>query len=387
MTLLTEQCPWCGSEISHGKFLEVQAKIRSEEKKRLAETEAAMRVRLDAELSQKLQAQKATLEKEAKDASDRRVASFILEKERALKRVKEVEAREAVVRKQAQDEGERKAKAQMEEQQRKQQKELAEQRLILERDRDQALLKKQAEFNREGEAFQKKILEMDRQLQRKTANEMGDGAEIDLFETLRECFPDDRITRIKKGHAGADVLFEVIHKGEPCGRIVIDSKNRQAWHYAFVAKLRQDQQEAKAEHAILSTTVFPSGKKELCIESSVIVVSPGRVIHIVTLLRQALVSLHIRGLSVKERAGKMNSLYNFITSPAFSQRFIEASRLADDILELDVQEKKSHDIVWKKRGALATRLNNVLREVDTDIASIVEGAEGSEMALETEEAV
>ena len=68
---------------------------------------------------------------------------------------------------------------------------------------------------------------MENQLKKKTANELGDGAEIDLFEALRESFSGDKITRIPKGQAGADILHEVLYKGEACGRIIVDSKNRQ----------------------------------------------------------------------------------------------------------------------------------------------------------------
>jgi len=87
---------------------------------------------------------------------------------------------------------------------------------------------------------------------------------------LRGAFPDDLIHRVPKGQPGADIHQQVRYKGEVCGRIVFDSKNRQKWGYEFVTKLREDQVEAKADHAILSTTMFPSGKKELCIESGVI---------------------------------------------------------------------------------------------------------------------
>jgi hypothetical protein len=45
------------------------------------------------------------------------------------------------------------------------------------------------------------------------------------------------------------------------------------------------------------------------------------------------------------------------------------------MLELDVQEKKTHDTVWKKRGTLLTRQGNVLREIDTEISAVIEGTD------------
>jgi hypothetical protein len=198
---------------------------------------------------------------------------------------------------------------------------------------------------------------------------------------LRESYPGDRITRIPKGQSGADILHEVYYKGSSCGRIIIDAKNRQAWQNVFVTKLRQDQIEADAEHAILATTVFPSGKKEMCIEADVIVVAPARVVYVIELLRKAMVTMHIKGLSLKERSTKMARLYELITSESYSGKLAEAIRLSEDVLDLDVQEKRAHDNIWKKRGTLGKRIQNVLRDAETEVAAIVESGDGSAPTL------
>ncbi len=324
---VTEPCPWCGSEISHDRFLEIQQRIRAEEQARVKVMEA------------------------------------------------DFKKREVLVRQQAEAEVNKKVLLAKEQTEQQWKKLVADQRASLEKERDGLLLKSQADHARVNAALQKKILELQRQVERKTANDIGDGAEIDVYEALRDVFPGDKITRVEKGQPGGDILHEVLYKGASCGKILIDAKMRQQWKYEFVNKLRADQTEAGAEHAILATTAFPEGKKELAIESDVILVSPARTVHIVSLLRKAMVQTHVSGLSVKERATKMSKLYEFITSPTYAQRVREAEKLTDDILELDVQEKKAHDNVWKKRGTYTIRLNAVLREVDTDVASIIESRE------------
>ncbi len=321
----------------------------------------------EAQTRKQAQQEKEAAAKQAKDAADQEIKKITAERDQAAKKVKEVEAREAETLKRAQQEADK-----------NHQKELAQQRTTLEKDRDARLIKQQAEFNRERESLQKKAKTMEQQLQKKTANELGDGAEIDLFEALREAFTGDQITRVQKGQPGADILLEVLYKGQTCGRIIIDSKNRQGWQNVYVTKLRQDQVEARAEQAILASAAFPEGKKEMCIESGVIVVSPARVVHIVQILRQAMITMHVRGLSIKERAGKMSRLYELITSESYSRRFSEAGKLTKDILDLDVQEKKAHDNVWKKRGTVATRINYVLREIETEVAAVIEGEDTGE---------
>ena len=421
-----EQCPLCGSELSQTKFREIRAKLREQDQKKadaLAEAELAIKQRLEQEFKKELEEQRRATEKRAREEAEQRVKKVAAERDLAARRLKEAEAREADIKKQAQLEigkqkqlAEKKANADAEQQikkiaaerdlaakklkeaevreagvrkraqeeaEKQRQKELLDQRQTLENDKKLALLKQQSEFNRERESYRKKTQLLESQLQRKTANELGDGGEIDVFEALREAFDGNggRTTRIPKGENGADILHEVFHKGEPCGQIIVDAKNRQAWQNIFVTKLRQDQIEAGAEHAILATTVFPAGKKEMCIESGVIVISPPRVVHIVQLLRQAMVTMHVKGLSMKERTSKMSRLYKLITSESYAAKFTEANRLTQDILELEVQEKTAHDNVWKKRGALVKRMHNVLREVETEVAAVIQGDGDTEQVL------
>jgi hypothetical protein len=349
------RCPWCNSDISRSKFLEIEAKIRDQEQKKLAEVEAAMRKSLDKEFRENLAKKQIAIEKRAEQELATRISKISAERDQFAEKTKQAE----LIRK----------------------KELQDQHAILDKDRDHALLKQHGEFNREREGLQKKMKEMERQLQRKTLTELGDGAEIDLFEALRKEFPGDQIARIKKGQPGADILHKVMYKGECCGRIIIDSKNRQAWNSSFISKLRLDQTEAGADHALLTTTVFPSGRRELCIEAEVVIVNPARACHVINLLRRNIVTLHVRGLGLKERASKMSKLYKYIGSEAYAQRTSEIGKLSKDILELDVQEKKSHDNVWKKRGSMATRINNTLREIETDVAAIIEGSDHEELSV------
>jgi hypothetical protein len=371
METSVEQCPLCGTELSRIKFREIQSKLREEEQRKaseVAQAELATRQRLEQQFKLDLEKQKQAAEKKVRGEADQEIKKVAAERDHIAKKLKDAKEHEEEILKQAQQSAEK-----------QRQKDLTEQRQALEKDKTLTLLKQEGKFNREREALQKKMQLMDKQLQKKTANELGDGAEIDLFEALRESFPGDKITRIRKGQAGADILHEVLYKGESCGKVIIDSKNRQSWQNGFVAKLRQDQVEAGAEHAILATTVFPAGKIEMCVDSGVIVIAPARVIHIVQVLRQAMVAMHVMGLSLKERSSKMTRLYKLVTSESYSRKFSEAGKLTQDILELDVQEKKAHDNVWKKRGTLATRINSVLREVETEVAAVIEGDDEEEV--------
>lgn len=419
----TSKCPWCGNTVPQAKFVEIEGRIRLEEKKKLAQVEASLKKQYEEQAKLEVEREtKRVTEKERKAAEQwakAQTSKLQAERDNAVQKAKASEAKEAVLKKQmAEDaeravkkavEAERKAAADRAKEQTRQlqterdgavkkaqaleereltlkkqlvaqaekklQEELVKERQILERDREQREKKLKAEFTREHEKTKNKVATLERQLQKKTPNELGDGAEIDLFEDLRSLFKSDHFSRVPKGEQGADIHHEVYHKGQLWGKIVYDSKNRQNWQAAYASKLRADQTAAGAAHAILSTNCFPTGKKELCIVNDVIAVSPARVVHIVELLRNSMVRMHVLNLSLQERSGKMAELYKLISSEAFNQSFREADKLTQDILDLDVKEVKAHEDVWKKRGYLTKRLKNVLTEVQTEISAIVERAE------------
>ncbi len=328
------------------------------------EEEAQKRKALEGKYQQDLKTQTEAAAKRAAEEAEKRLTVVAAERDRNLQKVKQLEEQEATIRKEAAAEAERKAK-----------KELDQERLILKQAQDSALLKQQVEFDHERQSWQEKFQKVQRQLEQKTAQQLGDGAELDLFEILQKAFlsEGDRITRVPKGRAGADIHHYVLHKGEACGLIIYDSKNHQEWRDHFATKLRDDRIEAKAEYAILSTAAFPKGKKGLCVESDVIVVTPAQAAQVAGLLRQALITMHVRGLSQKERAGKTNKLYQYIASGEYAQRSSHVSALTEELLSIDVQEQSAHSKVWKKRGELLIKQRTALREIDTEIAAIIEG--------------
>jgi hypothetical protein len=376
MSTPTDKCPWCGTAITRVRFEEITTRIREEEKNKQAEREAAIRKQFEAryqtsvdlERAKAMQAEKARWEKEVAGLKAN-LARMKADQEQSKKTAADAAAREALLKKQLTEQADRQKN-----------KELAEQRTILEREHQRDLAKLRSEFTRERDRTKQKVDALERQLKKQTANDLGDGAEIDLYERLREEFPDDRIRRVAKGETGADIHQEVIHRYQKCALIIFDSKNRQAWQRTFASKLREDQLACKADYAILTTVAFPSGKKELCAEEGVIVVNPARAIYLVQIIRQALVRTHMLGLSMQERAAKMDQLYALITSDRYAQQVAECGSLADDLLDLDVQEQKDHQNVWKKRGRMATKLKKLLTDVDAEISEVLAGAASEEVS-------
>jgi hypothetical protein len=215
------------------------------------------------------------------------------------------------------------------------------------------------------------VADLQRKLQNKTAEELGDGPEVDLFEILKAEFPSDDIQRVGRGKPGADVIHKVRHNGAICGTIVYDSKNHKQWRTEFVTKLRQDQIAEKAEHAVLATRAFPKDAKQLHIDSGVILADPARAVVIAMLLRQQVIKVYSLAVSNNERASKTEELYSFMTSDRFGQFLSTVTRGTEQLEALQAAEKKAHESTWKKQGELFRVIVRNCAQFDEEIARII----------------
>jgi len=250
-------------------------------------------------------------------------------------------------------------------------KRLEEQRVVLEKDKTDALNAERAKTFKANLKLEGRVQQLQRQLQNKTADELGEGAEIDLFETLRGRFPQDDISRIGKGKEGADILHKVVDARRVCGSIVYDSKNRVSWRSLYISKLRRDQLAAKADHAVLATRVFPVGTRQVHLQDGVIVLNAARVLVIVELLRSHLVQMYTLRLSNESRQQKMATLYDYIMSDRCNQLLGQIQIQTDDLLEIDVKEKKVHDATWQRRGEVIKSVQRAEAELSSEIDRIV----------------
>ena len=359
-----DACPWCGQRISHKQFLEVESRIRSEEKRRLAAAEADAQAKLAAEreaLETRNKADRTSFEltvqkmKEQLDKAKEERAEFD-------KRLQEaIDAAAQVERKKLEAEVARKVQAERERE-----------RELIKADFDQKMLKQDAENQKSAQALRKQVAELQRRLEEQ-ATRRPEVVDIDLFEQLKAEYGEDRLLRLPKGEAGGDILLEVRYKGTICGRIILDSRNRGNWQTTYAARLRTDMVEQHAEHAILATLHFPRGAAELCRHDDVLLVHPARVVELVGILRQAMVRMHQTKLSNVQRAEKKLKLYEHITSEVFRRKLADTGKLAQQLLDIDVEEMKDHQRVWKARGGILKRLESVNSEVVGEINDIVDG--------------
>ncbi len=373
-----ERCPVCGQLIPHEKFQEIHERIVANERKRSVEFDRRLeeqvgREKALADANAKAQIAKARKEAASAVENAKRVAEAKLRAageaaRKATEATLKPKLEEAQKSKKA---AEKRLETLATSQQTVLNRRLQEQRIALEKDKAAAVNAEKSKIFNEKLRLEQKLQLMERQLQNKTAGELGEGAEIDLFEALRGRFPQDEITRVGKGNEGADIIHKVVDGHRVCGSIVYDSKNRNAWRSDYVSKLRRDQLAAKADHAVLATRVFPAGTRQLHTQDGVIVANPARALVIVEMLRKHIVQVHTLRLSAESRHDKMVTLYEFITSERCAQLMEQIETQTDDMLEIDVSEKKAHDSTWKRRGELIRSVQKIQVELSTEIDRIV----------------
>lgn len=255
---------------------------------------------------------------------------------------------------------------------------LQEQREALEADKTAAVNAEKSATFEDRQKLANKVEELQRALEKKTAEELGEGAEINLFEALKAEFDGDRIVRVTKGQQGADIMHTVIHNGQECGTIIYDSKNHNAWRNDFVTKLRSDQLSAQADHAVLSSSKFPAGARQLHIQDGVVIACPALVVALIQLVRAHLVQSHTLRMSNAERTQKTAALYSFITSQQCADSFARLDELAESLLDIQTKEVKAHENVWKQQGLAIRAAMKVQAELRNQIDCIIGTASAPE---------
>lgn len=250
-------------------------------------------------------------------------------------------------------------------------KNLAEQREVLERTKDEAVNAEKAKAFLEHQKLTEKVNSLQRDLDKKTNEELGEGAEIDLFEALKSEFPDDDIKRIPKGSPGADIRHIVMLHGKDCGTILYDSKNHKSWRWDHAAKLKADQLADKAEHAILSTHKFPEGTRQIHIHEGMVLANPARVVSIATMIRQHLLQIHTWRLSGIERENKTAALYEFMTSEQCAQLLSRIDERVDEMLDQQVKEQRWHENHWRKEGEALRAIQKAKADLANQISNII----------------
>ncbi|MBS1550009.1 MAG: DUF2130 domain-containing protein [Bacteroidetes bacterium] len=192
--------------------------------------------------------------------------------------------------------------------------------------------------------------EMKRRAEQSSMQRQGEAQELLLEEMLREYFPFDVISEVKKGAEGADCIQIIRNEfGIECGSIIYESKRTKGWNHAWVDKLKSDKRNRNADVAILVTQVFPKDMDKFGEREGVWVCSFEEVQGVALLLRQGVINLHSLRASNENKGEKMQMMYDYLTGNEFRSH-VEAIAegffyMKDAISKERAQMEKN----WKER--------------------------------------
>ena len=239
---------------------------------------------------------------------------------------------------------------------------------------------------------QLKLTEMEEKLdtQRKLAEEMkrkaeqgsmqtqGEVQELLLEEQLKSAFPFDLIEEVGKGVRGADCILTVRDKlGQPCGKIIFESKRTANFSNDWIEKLKTDQRSLGADIAVLVTQVFPKDMDRFGEREGIWICNFSEVKAIVHLLRDALIRISFAQRNQENKGDKMQLLYDYLISREFADQW-QAIREGFMTMKLSIQkERDAMEKLWKSREK---QLEKVLLNA-AHIRGSIEGISGTDVNL------
>lgn len=247
----------------------------------------------------------------------------------------------------------------------------------------------EAEWKKKIDDAQKSNEDLRRKLEQGSQQLQGEVLELEVEQSLSINFFHDLIEEVKKGVRGADVIQTVrTSTGMTAGKIIWEAKRAENWSDKWLQKLKDDQQEAKADLAVLVTTVMPKGVTDpFARVGDVWVISPQVLRPMAETLRVILLESHKLRQANVGRAEKVEQLYNYLSSPTFAQRIRTVfDTFATMQTELDA-EKRAMTRIWTKRQTQIERIGKSMGAVVGELQGIAHDSLPDLRNLETLEAV
>ena len=247
----------------------------------------------------------------------------------------------------------------------------------------------EAEYKKKIEDALKTNEDLTRKLNQGSQQLQGEVLELELEHVLSNSFLHDQIDEVKKGQRGADVLHTVhTQYGVSCGKIIWEAKRAEHWNDKWLHKLKDDQQEAKAEIAVLVTTVMPKGVNDVIVRlGDVWVISPQVIKPVAEMLRVVLLEANKLKLVNTGRNEKMELLYHYLSSAQFSQK-VRTMLETFESMRSDLEaEKRAMQKIWSKRQTQIERVTINMTTVVGDLQGIAHEALPQLENLETLEAI
>ncbi len=352
-------CPKCNHEISIDEALSHQVEdrleksLRDEFNKKYLEEKKKLEDKISEESGKELGLLREQFEKQKQELEKSRVFELELRKKTAELEEKE---KNLELEKQRQIDEERKII------QAKTEQEVTEKFHLKEKEKDSLI----EGLKRSLEEAQRKASQGSQQLQ-------GEVLELELEEVLKREFSIDDISEVGKGKFGADIMQTVRDRnGRECGKIIWETKRTRNFEEGWIDKLKVDLREAKADIAILVSSVLPKDIKMFGQKNGVYITAFDSLVQVAAVLRESLIALsQMKSLSVGKNE-KIEALYQYITSSEFAQKIDAMMETYISMQNTLEKEKTAMQKIWAQREKEIDRLKSSTLTIHGSLSGLID---------------
>lgn len=221
------------------------------------------------------------------------------------------------------------------------------------------------------------LLDAQRKAQQGSMQVQGEVQELAIEEFLRQSFPYDTITEIKKGARGGDCL-QVVNTTTRmnCGTIYYESKRTKDFQPVWIEKFKHDIRTLKAMFGVLVTEVMPKDMPRMGLREGIWICTFEEFKGLCTVLRASAILVNDSISAQDNKGDKMHMLYDFLTGNEFRHN-VEAIVEGFTSMQNDLNtERRAMESIWKKREK---QIEKVLLNT-THMYSSIKGIAGNAIA-------
>lgn len=359
------KCPKCGTIIPLSEALshDIEERARQNFEKQLAENKRkhdAELKELEKDLDSRLQKQRkeleAKLKKQAEEAVSADIADLKARAEESNIKLKKAENNELALRKKQRELEDREKNLELETARKIDEEKKKIEDAVCVRFEEQHKLK-DAEKDKKLTDALKQVDELKRKMEQGSQQTQGDVLELELEGMFKHEFPFDVIEAVSTGVRGGDIIQTVkTQSGRTCGIILWETKRVKNWSESWIAKLKDDQGNAKADLAVLVSEALPSGFHHFRQINGVWVTDIPSALSLALALRMALIQTANAKELESGKDDKKELIYRYVTGPEFRNRvtaIIEGFRAMKEDLE---SERRAMQKIWASREKQIERI-------------------------------
>jgi hypothetical protein len=219
-----------------------------------------------------------------------------------------------------------------------------------------------------------RALELQHQLDRRSAHDRGIHREHDTMAVLGTTFPTDRIER--DGRRG-DILHTVVHADRDVGLILYECKNAATFQNKWITKLRDDGRKRRTPYLILVSSRLPAKEAGICVREDVAICEPNFAASVAAIIRQWAIASHRADAISQDPPDKARRVYDYLASDEFRGDFDAIIACSTQLDEQIATERNHHARIWAGRDRIQERLRTASLLVHANLASRMEDASTS----------